>query len=748
MKNNKGFTMVEILAAIVIMGLLTTIAIVSVSSVINKAEKNHYKTQEKNMIMAAKSYSQDNRNFLPKEIGGSKIIMLSELQNRKYIGDVLDRSKMVCNNGSLDAGGSYVEIFRYSKDGYSYRPYLKCRKYETGKEEYGGEGPDITLTMTKNYDNPSFSFEITDTEGKIISYNYVIYKYELLVRDSGSIPVSKVGSIPKKEVSLKDLIPGEFKIVFTATNMYGKQSVETITGNILDENGPTCTNIQPVYGDWQKVPEVTITANCVDNSGSGCAREIYSQVFREDIKIGIIEMTDNLGNKGNCEVGVYIDNTPPTKPIVNNPYEDTWINKSYSIEVKSTDVTSGVEYFEYRYPDSSIPEEREWKIYEGSRRGENVEAGEFVFNTPNFTQERGEYVEFRACDQVENCSETTKSMIKIDKTPPTCVSSGGSDTWKNVTVTLLGTCSENKLSGCAGNITKDYATDINTTNQTPGTVKDVAGNATECPADQTVKVDKTKPVVSFRTDYDMPGNYDDNSGVTAGGSCYDPNVGTTGSGIASENLGPTHVSSPNYNKSVKFTCTDVAGNVGSKTGSYYVRYYSSHSACGVKEYYSCEAEACGAKTCATSGCGVKEYNSCSEEACGVELYNYCPHSECGTYCSAYNSKQSGSTCGWGGIYCTPGFINSTNTKSCSWSDTLHQSCCRDAKTCSDASFGCKTYSNNSCRTSGCGVYAYKICATAACGVKYYKTCAHAECGYYTCATAACGVKSYYSCWHY
>ena len=516
--NNKGFTMVEVLAAVVIIGLLAAVAIVSVSTILDKAEKNHYETQEKNMIMAAQSYAQDNRNILPKEIGSSKIIMLSELQNRKYIGDVLDRSKLSCSNESLDAGGSYVEIFRYSKDGYSYRPYLKCNKYETGKTEYGGEGPEITLTMTKNYDNPSFSFEIKDTEGKILSYSYVIYKYDILVRDSGSVPVSRVGSLPKKEVSLKDLIPGKFKIVFTATNMYGKKSVETIEGNILDENGPTCTNIQPVYGDWQKAPEVTITANCVDNSGSGCAKEIYSQIFREDIKIGFIEMTDNSGNKGNCEVGIYIDNTPPTKPIVNNPYENTWINKSYSIELKATDVTSGVEYFEYRYPDSVIPEEREWTIYEDSRRGESVEPGEFVFNTPKFSQERGEYVEIRACDQIGNCSETTKSMIKIDKTYPNCsisrniASPNGLNNWYISDVTMSMNITD--IKGSAATAVKSPISYELTTNTTAsytgmnmeatqgsttaagvvykGYIKDEAGNIREC-ADANMKIDTVPP---------------------------------------------------------------------------------------------------------------------------------------------------------------------------------------------------------------------------------------------------------------
>ena len=37
------------------------------------------------------------------------------------------------------------------------------------------------------------------------------------------------------------------------------------------------------------------------------------------------------------------------------------------------------------------------------------------FVTTSFTKERNEAVEIRACDYAGNCSETTKSVIKIDK---------------------------------------------------------------------------------------------------------------------------------------------------------------------------------------------------------------------------------------------------------------------------------------------------------------------------------------------
>ena len=51
--------------------------------------------------------------------------------------------------------------------------------------------------------------------------------------------------------------------------------------------------------------------------------------------------------------------------------------------------------------------------------------------------------------------------VKIDKSPPTCTSSGGNSSWKNTTITLTGTCSDSGGSGCRGNVTKQFTSDTN-----------------------------------------------------------------------------------------------------------------------------------------------------------------------------------------------------------------------------------------------------------------------------------------------
>ena len=43
-KNNKGFTMVELLAAIVILGILSAVAIGAVSWILQRSRENYYVT--------------------------------------------------------------------------------------------------------------------------------------------------------------------------------------------------------------------------------------------------------------------------------------------------------------------------------------------------------------------------------------------------------------------------------------------------------------------------------------------------------------------------------------------------------------------------------------------------------------------------------------------------------------------------------------------------------------------------------
>lgn len=78
----KGFTMIELLAAIVILGILSVTAIVAVTRLTEKARKEDERQYEQTLKMAAESYMQANPSELPKVIGETTFVTAKELKEK------------------------------------------------------------------------------------------------------------------------------------------------------------------------------------------------------------------------------------------------------------------------------------------------------------------------------------------------------------------------------------------------------------------------------------------------------------------------------------------------------------------------------------------------------------------------------------------------------------------------------------------------------------------------------------------
>ena len=530
-KSNRGFSFVELLATIVIMGLLSGLAIVSIRFLTNKAEKEYYKAQESEIVMAAKSYTQDNRNYLPKRVGFKKQIYLKTLQDKKYIGDVVDRGKKKC-----DPTKSYVQVYRYDKNHYNYVVNLVCNSYKSMDNDDSNitEKPTVKinfLNVSKNdkYSDAKVNLVIED-DNKISSYSYIIIKDGEEVKNSGDID-GKVQTKIDTNISLADYVPGKITVKAVATNTFGNQGNDSKSVTVKNENAPTCevvrdNSVKDVNGNptcegrWIKEPtQATVEAQvkCIDKSGSGCQKNVYTQVFFGEIKTDTILIKDNTGNTNNCSVYVCIDVTKPTTPVIDNPYEGIWINKSYSIKISSYDKTAGIAYFEYRYPDSTGVDgngvsEKEWHQWANSSKNPGDTT---PFVTTPFSKERDEYVEVRACDRAGNCSDIARSKIRIDKTDPTCTitkdkaTPDGLNNWYVTNVNLKLNPKNNHGSGDRA-VDSPISYELKKTNSasyngtTTGTqkdtkgitwygfIKDEAGNKTSCNSGS-FKVDTTKP---------------------------------------------------------------------------------------------------------------------------------------------------------------------------------------------------------------------------------------------------------------
>ena len=206
--NKKGFTLVEIIGVVAILGIVSVVGLVSVNSIIQKGKEEHYVAAEKNLKITAESYAQANRDYLPKNVGEMKKVTLRTLVDNNFMEPIKDYHDKNC-----DLDKSYVQIFKYSKNGYSYLPYLDCPDYKN-IEENESLKPAITIAMTSNTNNvkkTESKVTIVDTN-KILSYTITIYKYDEEVYTTGNIEANYDTNITKT-IDISKYTPGKIKTV-------------------------------------------------------------------------------------------------------------------------------------------------------------------------------------------------------------------------------------------------------------------------------------------------------------------------------------------------------------------------------------------------------------------------------------------------------------------------------------------------------------------------------------------------------
>jgi prepilin-type N-terminal cleavage/methylation domain-containing protein len=119
MKTNKGFTLVELLAVIVILAIILVIAIPNIMKIIDKAKLDANIKSEDMLLNAAKKYMVNNFAKVPINIGDTTEITLDELKTANIMGDIKS-----ANNSNLCNG--YVLITKIDDNKYNYTPTLNC----------------------------------------------------------------------------------------------------------------------------------------------------------------------------------------------------------------------------------------------------------------------------------------------------------------------------------------------------------------------------------------------------------------------------------------------------------------------------------------------------------------------------------------------------------------------------------------------------------------------------------------------
>ncbi len=162
----KGFTLIEIIAVILILAIILVIAVPSFNSVIKEAKAKLYKTLNDTVVKTTKTYAAENVHLMPTEEGDSIEVTVDELISTGYL-------KQLTNpEDKEDTCNGYVIITRLADEQYAYNPHINCSTDIASSTEDGlilhytfddFQEPTTNLAPYTDYLNRTYNHEYTAT---------------------------------------------------------------------------------------------------------------------------------------------------------------------------------------------------------------------------------------------------------------------------------------------------------------------------------------------------------------------------------------------------------------------------------------------------------------------------------------------------------------------------------------------------------------------------------------------------------
>lgn len=442
MKNNKGFTLAELLVTIVIIGILSSIGMISITNLRKNQEIKFNNTQLQVFRQAAQIYFTDNKERLPLDFGEERVY-LDELIKNNYIDKLLDYNKKEYNEEK-----SYVTAMRvFDKYVYTATLVTEGKNSEIIDDTDNNDGK-IKIEMlnkinctnsSNNYSescigstekikeyyankNVKLNIELEDSKNKIFAYNYTVYKNGLNIYTSEYIRAND-------DTNYSDIITlntkryddGIYRIEIKGVNKKYQLMTKKTPNIYIDVTKPTCkVNLNGTKGNngWFKNKAVSVELSRSDKGGSGLytygllnSKQVsynkQSNITQNNTS-GIVYygyVKDRAGNTNNCESENFKVDT--TAPKCETEGESTsWTSGNRTLTFKCSDNESGCvkSQEQIQFSSTLIKQELNVNVYD--------KAGNITL-----------------CKSKNN---NTSYDIHIDKTIPTTPQiTGGSNSWKN-----------------------------------------------------------------------------------------------------------------------------------------------------------------------------------------------------------------------------------------------------------------------------------------------------------------------------
>ena len=498
-KNARAFTLVEVLTVIALLGIFTTIVVVTVINIRKNQEKKFDQNQLALFKETAKNYFSDHKSLLPLHTESEVIVYLRELIEENYIDSLLKYDK-----SSYDLDRSYVLVTKIGTE-FVYEVVL-CKEIDASKcalaakpentnkakfefINYRKEKSNTNLTKvnSKYYTNNTtkFDYTITDTDG-IKAVIYYVYKNGKKIGTAQTFNPGKESFNDTVTINTNNYDDGKYEIEFTVYDKNDNVSTGKSEAIYIDRVAPKCVTTSSNTGWVKKGGSVTVTGTCSDTTGvikSGCAKEKIYAAYNTDFIGNKFPATnesnsyvyDNAGNKAKCSsVEVKIDTTEPkcgnTSVVSGTAGNNGWYKSDLKLKVdcsETSTTSSGCSKVSYE------------KIF-----------------TEEGTKSRVITISDKAGNTVD-----CKANYSIDKTKPSCTVSGESTSWATGVRKITAKCTDSGGGNC-----KVASKDFNygsvsekisySTASFSYSVEDNAGNATACKSSVNVYVDNTPPSCS------------------------------------------------------------------------------------------------------------------------------------------------------------------------------------------------------------------------------------------------------------
>lgn len=272
-KNEKGFTLVELLAVIVIMAILLLVAIPNISKVRQSSLKKTMRIQEGNVKKAADLYIQDYctsgledtatcpdsyaRNIDEDE----KYICLSNLtdDDNRYISDVT-YNRQSCNGVVVYTKNSKSGLYTDAK------VYLFCGSNENGKYAYATDQNINPVAYTKcNIRTSSILHYLQDMEGKLTEVHSNLQEERFLIDDANSeinTPADRE-RIKKEVLELNNNINAIYDYEYLNTKIFHKDNEVTGEFVIMAVNTAGLNLDSLTFSDYSQ--DIKIIKEAMDN---------------------------------------------------------------------------------------------------------------------------------------------------------------------------------------------------------------------------------------------------------------------------------------------------------------------------------------------------------------------------------------------------------------------------------------------------------------------------------------------------